>query len=150
MTETTKISEEQVMEILDPPLDNEGYVAGRIYRAVSETELVELESIRMEGLKILILPEQVKMLKGYQKQLKKVCGGKPDLLMVLNGIVNLFTNDCDPMQVECLGSWILLNADKGPRVLKQIEKERRSREAEAAKEAAEELFDIKEDGDVPY
>lgn len=60
---------------------------GQLYRAIDEKELIELEPPQFKGLKLLILPCNMKGLKKLQKSLEKRLGRRPDLAMVVNAIL---------------------------------------------------------------
>jgi hypothetical protein len=80
----------------------EQYVPGRLYRAITSDELVELEPSIEEGLKLRILPEQVHTLKDLQKALRAMVGRKPDLCFVINGLIAL----SDDPDLQAIADWI--------------------------------------------
>lgn len=81
----------------------ERFVPGRLYRAVTSSEVVPYESIPVEGLKLLLQPAQVRILRGLQKALRAALGRKPDMTSVLNALVA--TSDPDA-QLQAIEAWI--------------------------------------------
>jgi hypothetical protein len=81
----------------------ERFVPGRLYRAVTSSEVVPYEGIPLEGLKLLIQPAQVRILRGLQKALRAKCGRKPDMTSVLNALVSTIDPDAHLQVIE---AWI--------------------------------------------
>jgi hypothetical protein len=78
-------------------------IPGQLYRAVTETDVVELEKPVFEGMKLLIEPAQIRTLKKLQRQLRDRLGKKPDLMLVLNALIA--SSDCDA-QFVVIAEWI--------------------------------------------
>ncbi len=57
---------------------------GKIYRAISDDEVVELKSVKRPGIKLLVIPQRIKHLKKLQKTLEKRTGYRPDLEYTIN------------------------------------------------------------------
>jgi hypothetical protein len=68
-----------------------------------KTALVAYESIPVEGLKLLLHPAQVRILKQVQKALRSKLGRKPDMTSVLNALVA--TSDSEA-QLQAIEAWI--------------------------------------------
>ena len=84
--------------------ERELLITGQLYRAVSPTVLVEIEPTNpVEGMKILLLPDQVVRLKSLQKKLRKLLGSKPTLPVTLNALVATFDLDS---HIEISAQWI--------------------------------------------
>ena len=81
----------------------ERFVPGRLYRAITTHELVAYESIPVEGLKLLIQPAQVRILRRLQKALRAKFGRKPDMTVTLNALVATIDPDA---QLQAIEAWI--------------------------------------------
>jgi hypothetical protein len=81
----------------------ERFVPGCLYRAVTSSEVVPYESIPVEGLKLLLQPNQVRILRRLQKALRAKLGRKPDMTVTLNALVA--TSDPEA-QLQAIEAWI--------------------------------------------
>lgn len=64
------------------------FEVGQLYKAISSTELVELESPKpVEGLKLLLQPEQAAILRAVEKRLRPILKQKVVYADVLNAMV---------------------------------------------------------------
>lgn len=76
---------------------DEQYEVGQLYRAVSATELVEIDFRPTEGLKLLVQPENVKILRSLQKKLREQFGEKIPFPIILNAMIAAPVNGWDAM-----------------------------------------------------
>ena len=92
---------EKKMKIHD---ENELYDPGQLYKAVSETVLVEVEPAPLiSGMKLLLHPEQIRILKLLQKSLRSRLGFKPKIELVLNALVA--TTDVE-QAIDGVAAWL--------------------------------------------
>jgi hypothetical protein len=63
---------------------------GKLYRAISAEEVIELDPPKFKGLKLLIFSSKLKGLKKLQKGVEKRLGHRPDLALVVNALLNDF------------------------------------------------------------
>jgi hypothetical protein len=83
---------------------DELFEVGQLYKAISSTELVELETPQpVEGLKLLLQPEQVAILRAVEKRLRPILKQKTVYAEVLNAMVA--TPDWDVL-IESIADWI--------------------------------------------
>jgi hypothetical protein len=79
---------------------------GKLYRAISTEEVIELDPPKFKGLKLLIFSSRLKGLKKLQKGVEKRLGHRPDLALVVNAALYLFFNQfngsLDEQQEELL------------------------------------------------
>lgn len=76
---------------------DEPYEVGQLYRAVSATELVEIDFRPTEGLKLLVTPENVKILRAIQKKLRERLNEKISFPIILNAMIAAPINGWDSM-----------------------------------------------------
>lgn len=76
---------------------DEPYEVGQLYRAVSATELVEIDFRPTEGLKLLVQPENVKILRVLQKKLRERFNEKIPFPVILNAMIAAPINGWDSM-----------------------------------------------------
>lgn len=83
------------------------FEVGQLYKAISTTELVELEAPKpVEGLKLLLQPEQVAILRAIEKRLRPILKQKTVYAEVLNAMVA--TPEWDVL-IESIAAWIKKN-----------------------------------------
>jgi hypothetical protein len=63
---------------------------GKLYRAISAEEVIELDPPKFKGLKLLIFSSKLKGLKKLQKGVEKRLGHRPDLALVVNAVLSEF------------------------------------------------------------
>lgn len=85
-------------------------VPGRLYRAISSDDVVELQPPQFHGLKLLVLPRNIKRLKVLQKAVEKISGHRPDLMLVLNAVLfaerELAERVPENVHMRALSEWI--------------------------------------------
>ena|ERR1051326_2910159 len=92
------------MEFSDP------LTVGQLYKAISSDELVEVEpTAPCPGLKLMIDPEQVKILRGLQKILRERLGDKPEFSRLLNAMIAVVVWES---HVDELSKWLEDNSSK--------------------------------------
>ncbi|MEW6499703.1 MAG: hypothetical protein AB1589_45645 [Cyanobacteriota bacterium] len=64
-------------------------VPGKLYRAISDSDVVEVEPSTAAGLKLLVMPARIKNLKQLQKTVERSMRRRPDLHLVLNALLDI-------------------------------------------------------------
>lgn len=85
---------------------------GQLYRAISETDLIEVDSPPpVTGLRLLVHPEGVKTLRSLQKHLRKSLGHKPSFPQILNAMISAVQWDS---QLEAITAQVIAQQQSSP------------------------------------
>lgn len=85
---------------------------GQLYRAISETDLIEVEAPPpVAGLRLLVNPEGIKTLRAIQKKLKQSTGSKPSFPQILNAMLSAVPWDS---HIEAITAQLIAQPQSSP------------------------------------
>lgn len=90
----------------------DSFEIGQLYRAISETDLIEVEPPPpVAGLRLLVHPDGVKSLRAIQKDLRKSLGYKPSFPQILNAMLSAVPWDS---HIEAITAQIIAQPQSSP------------------------------------